>query len=226
MIRSRLFLRLATVSLFSACVIVTLRAGDIYIWAEETMTGVTFFFQGSLNNSNFPKGSPQGANKGGINPSTGFIHFGSPSSVGVEILPGSGRTFGPGSFTSADGQSGDLISLANEPGNVFGMDSNYSSGDPLAGQLVFNGDTLASLGVVPNPFSFPTTDGLNTIHFFTMPPAAPPTVDNSVLTTALKNKIKKLKKKIKAARKAGQISKAERLGKKLKKLKKRLTALS
>ena len=225
MIRSRLFLRLAVASLFSACVIVTLRADNLYIWAEETMSGVTFFFQGSLNNSNFPKGkSEKGSSKGVINPSTGYIEFGSPLYLNVEILPGSGRSFGKGGFNGSDSRSGDFLALSPQPGLDLGMGTNYSSGEPLSGQMEFAGETFATLGIETDPFSFPTTDGLNTIHFFTMPPS-PPAVDNSVLQSALKNKIKKLKKKVKAAMKAGQISKAKRLGKKVKKLKKRLTAL-
>ncbi len=50
-------------------------------------------------------------------------------------------------------------------------------------------------------------------------------VDNSVIVTQIKKKIKKLKKKAKAAKRKGQIAKAKRLKKKFKKFKKKLKSL-
>jgi hypothetical protein len=208
----------------SALVAATMRADDLYIWAQETMSGVTFFYSGSVDTSSFPvAGAGKGKGKGTIEPSSGFVRFSGSDFDTYSVLPASGRTYGPGGTIIASDSTGDVFGLDGESGTDMYLATDYTSGQTISGSMEFPGETFSSLEVDTTPFTFDTTVGDNTIHMFTMPPAT--TIDNSVLKMSLQSKIKKLQKKAKKLSKKGKKAKAKKLKKKAKKLKQQLAAL-
>ncbi len=204
------------------------KADDIYLWAEETGGGVTISYAGSIDTTGFPsKTSFSGAAV--IQPNFGaMLASDSSSDVYSAILPqGSSRTFGSGGLSSAASFSGSSFGIDAETSLVLPLD--YASSSPISGSLGFSGETFASLGIDPTPFTFDTTVGDNTIHMFTMPPFLPPAnptaFDNASEKSALFRGIKGLQKKAKKLKKKGKKAKAKKLLKKVKKLKKQLKAL-
>jgi len=211
-------------------VAITIRADDLYIWAQETVTGVVLFYQGSINLDGFPvAGKSKGGKGGEIAPNEGRIRRGAGTSSTYDVLPGNGRQFGSGSSMSATGESGDEFALASEPDGILELPSGYVSHDPISGSIEFLGESLASLGITPTPFTFNTTAGSNTIHLFTNPAdvaaAEAAAAAKSAAKATLLKQIQKLKKKVRKQKKKGKVAKAKKLSKKLKKLQAQLQEL-
>jgi len=219
--------------LFSATIViatsvaVSIRADDIFIWAQETVSGVTINYEGSIDLTGFPKGVPQIGKKGNgsISPSQGLVNRSAGQFERYQVLPGNGRTFGTGASKVASGSSGDLFGLTEESDDHLNLDDDYTSHDPISGTFEFLGESLASLGIVTTPFAFKTTAGDNTIRMFTSPAefAAQLAAEAAAKADLLKQ-IQKLKKKAKKLKKKGKKAKAKKLGKKAKKLKAQLLA--
>ncbi len=221
---SQLLDRLFVAVTLSALIVATIRADDLYLWARETVTGVTFFFEGSVDTTGFPApvSDKGGKGAGEITPDSGDILFGSSYDRYDNVLPGSGRIFGSGTGQSANSSPGDDLWLSGVPSTDLGLPSGYVSGTPISGSLAFAGATFLSLGVNPTPFSFDTTAGSNTIYLFESPVEVAVRVAR---TAKLERKIRKTKKKARKAKKKGQLAKEKKLQRKLKRLKRRLRAL-
>lgn len=221
---SKAFDRIFVAVSLSALVAASLRADDLYIWAQETLAGVTFFYSGSVDTTGFPApvSDKGGKGSGRIDPDSGAILFGSTYGRYDNVLPSSGRSFGSGTGQSANSRTGDNLWLSGVPSTDLGLPSGYVSGTPISGTLEFSGATFLSLGVNPTPFSFNTTAGSNTIHLFLSPAEA---AARAAQTAKLKRKIRKTKKMIRKAKKKAEVDTAKKLRKKLKKLRRKLRAL-
>jgi len=213
-------------------VAVSIRADDIFIWAQETISGVTINYEGSIDLTDFPTSDPSkgGKAQGIIEPSSGRIRKYGEAVKEYQVLPSNGRSFGTGSGIFATDSSGDEFGLTDEADDYLELADDYASHEPISGSIEFAGETLTSLGIDTTPFAFKTTVGNNTIRMFTSPSeyAAQLTEEAAAIATAkvdLLKKIQKLKKKAKKLKKKGKKAKAKKLGKKAKKLKAQLLAL-
>lgn len=197
------------------------RGDDLYIWAVEQGGSVTFYHEGSIDLSGFPSAVPwQLSNY--IKPASGE-YFGVtklPFDTYSNVVPeGQNRSFGPGiGAVSPDTESGDTFLL--DGGRLMALPAGYVSGRRIFGKMIFNGETLQSLGVNPGPFTFDTTVGNNTIHFFTVSPGY------VTWKAATRRAVKKVSRQVKVAARKKQVGKLKRLKKKLRKLRARLKALS
>lgn len=195
----------------------------MYVWAVETGGDVIFYHRGSIDTSlSPPSGSWSFSNY--IKPQSGE-YFGitaNPFEYYSNAVPdGSSRSFGSGiGAVSPDFESGDTFLL--DAGQLLGLPVGYRSGSRISGSMRFVGTSFATLGVNASfPFNFLTTDGRNTIHFFT---EAPP--DYTALITSLRRKISKLGRTIRKAKKKKQSGKVRSLKKQVRKLKTRLQQLN
>jgi hypothetical protein len=193
------------------------RADVVYIWAEEVGGDVIFRHQGSIDLTGFPAGSTVTGGAAAMDPSNGgYVVYATGGELDVydNVLPeGDTRTFGSGALVLATSFSGATFGV--DMSDAMALPVAYVSGTPFMGTTTFAGATFQSLGITPTPFSFDTILGTNTIRFFQTPPSS---AGGSAPNLALQAKIKKLQKLAKAAAKKGNKAKAERLGKKIKKL--------
>lgn len=154
-------------------------ADNLYIDAEEVGDGVVFTVVGSIDTTGFPVPVQvkQSAISGldGIFPREGIVRFPAASKEALFdlyqiALPGLTpfhRHIHSGDFPQSS--SGDAISISLSDPHL-ALPKGYVSGTPLQGRMVMNRHfdiNLATLGIVPAPFTFQTEGGLNTIHMFT-----------------------------------------------------------
>ncbi|MAS93919.1 MAG: hypothetical protein CMO55_12060 [Verrucomicrobiales bacterium] len=188
---TRLFSLTIGILVASFTLTVSTRADDFYIWAEETGGDVVFQFQGSFDVSgltlsfqssyaapNFVQPNP---NEFSVAPAGSYPAADYYNDAVPEML-----SYGSGSRTTTPIATGDFLLIATATlGSGFNrlvLPPDYATGQVLSGSMTFSGETFASLGVDPTPFTYQLTDGNTTIHMFEMPPIVEEEDDELELT--------------------------------------------
>ena len=174
-------------SKFAFCVALSilLHAPDVkgdrlHFWAEEAGGNVTFYFQGSIDQTGFPAQGEVGRtavthfSSSLITPNQGFFQAGRPDGDSrvdfyKSVIPSDGQV--------VFGRRGQ-VSLPDSPttGSRFGfiagylyLPFGYTRHQPISGSIRIDNATFSSLGVDRSPVAIHTTVGTNTIYFLTSP---------------------------------------------------------
>jgi hypothetical protein len=96
-----------------------------------------------------------GADRSGVNPSSGLVVVGPPVSTSVDVYTGAtGPTsFGGGNFTQASSGNGDLVGIEGIFGDIV-VPEGYVSLTPLSGSATWDNTTIAGLGLAPGTYTY------------------------------------------------------------------------
>jgi len=150
------------------------QADDMYVWAEEIGGDVIFYFDGSVDLTDFPAITPGNA-LSMISPATGLYLStevaGSPVDAYFSTMAGiAAQAFGTGGNTQPTSYTGDHFGFSE---TIMFHPVGYAGGTRISGSMTFSGTTFTALGVDPTPKSFDTAVGANTVFLFTPPPYRP-----------------------------------------------------
>ncbi|MBE9221700.1 hypothetical protein IQ215_03230 [Cyanobacterium stanieri LEGE 03274] len=104
---------------------------------------------------------------GGVLSSWGLIYFQSITEgifISDRIDTPSNLIFGPNQSDFSPSSVSGFFSIVAS-GNTIYLDSEYSSGDPLTGTMIFNNTTFADLGIIPGTYESGFNNGADTITF-------------------------------------------------------------
>lgn len=143
---------------------------DIVINAVETGGDVVFSYSGSIDLSGL--GAPQtGILLTRIQPDSGTIVYGGVSDIysGLPVFP----VFGTGGNSFPDSRAGDNFATI---GPNVGLPDGYETGDPISGNMTFDTETFASLGVTPGTYVLQLPDDTVTLNIGVAQVPAPATL--------------------------------------------------